>query len=78
MENKSWLLKLVLNVPGRPPYIVYETSEFDLTVTAETEDDARKMAYEYEGRKLHTFEQGDLDIKGFWLSKEHSLCIRAG
>ena len=65
--GKSWLLHLVIGVPGEPAWIVYETAVFDLLIQADTEDEARKIA-DSQG-------QGErFGIEHPWLSKVHSTC----
>ncbi|MBU1067067.1 hypothetical protein KKE60_04740 [Patescibacteria group bacterium] len=63
----TWLLHLIIPVPGKPAWIVYETSGFDLIITAETEAEAREMADKNETREI----PGALPHP--WLSKEYAI-----
>ena len=68
MAKKHWKLHLVIGVPGEPPWIVYDSSKYDLLIEAETEDEARKIADGY-------FKQEVLfEINHPFLSREFSTC----
>jgi hypothetical protein len=41
-----WLLELVIGVPGQPAWVTFGLSDLNLIVTADTEEQARKLADE--------------------------------
>lgn len=72
MEESYWLLKLVIPKPNEPPWVVYSTTNLDLVVRANDEDEARKLADEH----TPVFEMPDTKVWHPFLSKERSTCWR--
>lgn len=72
----AWSLRLVIPVPGQPPWVHFGLGDLDLTIAdAETEDDARKQADEYDHRDLSQRTPGVV-IEHPWLNKKYSVANR--
>lgn len=73
MAHKKWILRLIINPPGEPPYITYAASDFTLIVTAETEHDAREKADKHDDNGFKD-RLGRFGIEHPFLSGEYSTC----
>jgi len=72
-KKRQWLLRLHIGIPNLPTYITFGLSHLNLLIEAETEDEARKMADEYD-KGNSSCEVALMDIEHPWLSNVYSSC----
>jgi hypothetical protein len=74
VNYKIWLLRCIIGVTNKPPFIIYNTRDYNLIIRADTESKAREIA---DKRQSELF-----GINHPWLSKLYtrllatlSLCL---
>ena len=72
-----WKLSLIIPVIGEPSYIIYNNKDLALVVEASTEEEARRIAEQYDAQNSRLIRGMKWDGHP-WLSKEMCLVEKIG